>query len=297
MKREILCGTYGKGEGNGIYRFFLEDGKLSEPVLFCRIDGAKYLTSDGNRIYSLFSNDDGAGVAVIDPAGNVVSSLIFEEVSSCFIGYDDGLIRCANYHEGTYSFISCKNDELKIVRKVVIGKGAGCHQLIPYKSGSIGACLKRDEMYIFDENFEIIRTVRFPEGSGPRHAAFSDDGRYMFVAAELSDELFALDTDDFRIIDQIKLSESGVPAAIRLQDDLICVSVREADLVCRVKFSDGRLRIVDIHSCGGRHPRDMIVSDGCEICANLQSDSVTCIRDGKVTSEIRIPQAVSLTIR
>ena len=152
-------------------------------------------------------------------------------------------------------------------------------------------------MYIFDENFEIIRTVRFPEGSGPRHAAFSDDGRYMFVAAELSDELIALDTDDFRIIDQIKLSESGVPAAIRLQDDLIYVSVREADLVCRAKYSDGRLSIEDIHSCGGRHPRDMIVSDGYEICANLQSDSVTCIRDGKVTSEIRIPQAVSLTIR
>ncbi len=297
MKREILCGTYGKGEGNGIYRFFLEDGKLSEPVLFCRIDGAKYLTSEGNRIYSLFSNGEGAGAAVIDPAGNDISSLIFEEVSSCFISYDDGLIRCANYHEGTFSFVSCKNDELKLIRKVVIGKGAGCHQLIPYENGSIGACLKRDEMYIFDENFEIIRTIRFPEGSGPRHAAFSEDGKYMFVAAELSDELFALDREDFRIIDKMKLGESGVPAAIRLLNGLIHVSVREADLIYDVSFNDDKLRIEDVHSCGGRHPRDMIVTDGYEICANLQSDSVTCIKGGKVTSEIRIPQSVSLTIR
>ncbi len=297
MKKEIFCGTYGKGEGNGIYRFFLEDGKLSEPVLFCRLDGTKYLTAEGNRIYTLFSNDEGAGVAVIDSEGNMISTLIHEEVSSCFIGYDKELIRCANYHEGTFSFISCQNDELKLLHKTVIGRGAGCHQLIPFENGSIGACLKRDEMYVFDDNYNIVRTIMFPEGSGPRHVVFSENGKYMFVAAELSDELFALDREDFRIIDKIKLGESGVPAAIRLQDGLIHVSVREADFICKAEFSDNKLRIEDIHPCGGRHPRDMIIVEGHEICANLQSDSVTCIRDGRVVSEIRIPQAVSLTVR
>ena len=43
MKRQIMCGTYGKGEGNGIYRFFLEEGKL----LFFR-------TTDDRQIHEVF---------------------------------------------------------------------------------------------------------------------------------------------------------------------------------------------------------------------------------------------------
>ncbi|MBQ4254007.1 MAG: beta-propeller fold lactonase family protein, partial [Erysipelotrichaceae bacterium] len=293
--RVILCGTYGKGEGNGIYRFFLEEGRLSEPDLLCRIDSAKYLAYDKGMIYAVFSNDSGAGTAVIDLQGNIRASLIHESVPGCFIASDKKRILCANYHDGTFSFLKYNDGRIGLEHQIVIGEKAGCHQIIPYGDMYLGISLLRDQMYLIDQNGKIIRTVEFPKGSGPRHAVISDDGRHLFVAGELSNKLYALRTSDFAVIDEISLGEGGSPAAVRLDDDgLIHVSVRRLDTVCVAQFSDGKLRLADTHSCGGVHPRDMIIVDGYEICANLESGSISCLENGKKISEILIPQAVSL---
>ena len=294
MKRTVYCGTYGKGEGNGIYRFFLEDGIMSDPVLFCRLDSAKYLADSGDLLASIFSDENGSGTALIDRNGNIVTSLIYEKVSGCHISCKDDMIRTANFHEGTFSFLKKNDNKLELVRKIHAGGEAGCHQTLTVGELCLGICMLKDQMFLINELGSNVRTKRFPSGSGPRHAVTSVDGKYLFVAGELSGKLYALETESCEFIDEIKLAASGKPAAVRLYDNRIYLSVRDADIICEIEFDGEKLNMTDSYSCGGQHPRDMIVVDGYVLCANKNSDSVTCLKDGRVTSVITVPQAVTL---
>ncbi|MBR0137396.1 MAG: beta-propeller fold lactonase family protein, partial [Erysipelotrichaceae bacterium] len=282
MKREIMCGTYGKGEGNGIYRFFLEDGKLSEPELFCRLDSAKYITSYDHKIYSVFSNESGCGAAIIDDDGQIEASLIYESVPSCYICYDRSDLITANFHEGTFRTLKYENGTLTVQKTVDFQKEAGCHMIIPFKDRFFGICMNLDAVFII-MNGIVIKKIQFPEKSGPRHGIVSADGKYLFAVGELSNKLYALSTEDYSFLDEISLGEGGSPAAIRLYEDKIHISVRDADIICVAEFKEGKLKLKSSYSCGGTHPRDMITVDGYDICANLDSGSVTCIKEGEVT--------------
>ena len=81
MKHTLYCGSYGN---EGIYKVEEENGIFSEPQLFSKISGTKYLCVDQDRIVSLYSEGKGkSGVAVLDIQGNKLASLIYEDILSC----------------------------------------------------------------------------------------------------------------------------------------------------------------------------------------------------------------------
>ena len=78
------------------------------------------------------------------------------------------------------------------------------------------------------------------------------------------------------------------------------VSTRGQDLVSVIDLE--RMAVLQDAYCGGKHPRDFILTENTVLCANRYSDTVVAFTrnpDGTVgaeTGRINIPQAVSLAV-
>lgn len=310
MKKNVYAGTYtGKGS-EGIYRFGFEKGELSEPELFCRIDNPKYLCSFGNDIAAVCDFDKGSGIALISDDGRIKDELAFEEVTSCYVTCHEGRIYTANYHAGTFSVIETGDGHMKLTKTVEIRKKAGCHQVLFWNDRILVPCLFLDRVMIYDGDLNHQGEIVFPEGSGPRHGVFSKDGRYLYLASELSNELFVIETDSFQTKECVGLLENKErntegTAAIRMSEDgkRLYVSTRGKDVISILSADGDKVRLIQTVSCGGEHPRDFILTDDALLCANRFSNQVVSFKlenDGKVGKEsgrIEIPDAVSLLIK
>lgn len=292
--KEIYVGTY---EDDGIYKISCKAGNFTLPEKFCDISGCKYLSNMGDKLIAIYKEDDEhSGVAVINKDGKIEAKLAFERITSCFITYHDGRIYTANFHEGTVSVISYKNNELKLEKSIFIKKKAGCHQVLFHDDLILINALFMDKIYIYDQNFDLIQTIDFPDGTGPRHGVFSAGRKYLYLVSELSNEVFVIRTADWQILNKIRLTdvETARSAAIRLVNDKLYVSVRGTDKVHVLAVKDESLSLINCLDCHGKSPRDMIVVDDNIICANLQSDCVTVIKDDSSYLTFKIPKAVAL---
>ena len=296
MNSTLFCGTY---DNNGIYRMDIENGLLGTPELFCKLDSPKYMAFLDSSIIALCKMDNGAGAAVIDSNGTVTDRLKFEETESCHIACYDDMIYTANYHDGTFSLLQYSGEKLKFIRKNVIRKKAGCHQIIMKDDTILGTALFDDCIYLFDRSLDIKGRISFPENTGPRHGVLSEDGKYLYVVTELSNEVYSIKTDSWEITGSVKLTDRipAASAAIRLYQGKLFVSVRDCDLVCSLTAENGRLGPVRQFSCGRSHPRDMLVADGSIICANRLSDSVDMVSETGTACRVTVPQAVCLLTR
>lgn len=130
-------------------------------------------------------------------------------------------------------------------------------------------------------------------GAGPRHCAFSPDGRHVYVINEMGGTIAAYAYDAPRGALTHLGTQSTLPsdftglnttAEVRVHPngrfvygtnrghDSIAVFARELET--------GRLTRVEIVPCGGQHPRNFALSpDGAWlVCANMNSDSLTVFR-------------------
>ena len=307
MKKTIYAGTYtGKGS-EGIYRFNWEEGKLSDSGLFCRIDNPKYLCVCGKDIAAVCDFEQGSGVALIGEDGRIKDSLVFEDVTSCYIAYHEGRLYTANYHAGTFSVLNVNKDHLELIKTVEIRKKAGCHQVLFWKDLILIPCLFLDKVMIYDKNLDYKNEIVFPQGIGPRHGIFSKDGKYLYLVSELSNELFVIWTDSFRIKGCTGLLENGErntegTAAIRMSEDgkHLYVSTRGKDLISVLSTEDEKVELIQTVSCKGEHPRDFILIDDALLCANRLSNQAVSFRigkDGKLEEEIDridVPDSICL---
>jgi len=165
-----------------------------------------------------------------------------------------------------------------------------------FKDYYLGFALFMDTVYVFDSNYECIHEIRFPKGSGPRHGVVSKNGKYLYVVSELSNEVFVVSTADWKNLNSVQLTKEKTDgsAAIRLYQNRLFVSVRGLDEIYELKVNEDQLEVLASYHCGGKHPRDMIVLDGCVICANTHSNTLTLLKDGKVIDSVSIPEAVTI---
>ncbi len=293
-EKTIYVGTYGN---EGIYELRFNNGIFDEPVKFADVNAAKYLASKHDRLYTICTDGNGhSGLAVINDKGIREKQLLFETITSCYVGCDDENIFVTNFHEGTYSLISYG---LELERSLKIRDKAGCHQLLPFEDKLLGFAMYEDRIFIMDRNLDILDSIAFAENTGPRHGVLSVDQTRLYVIAELANEVFIIDTSDWKIISSIRLCNDNTAksAAIRLYENRLYVSVRGADKVFIISVNDDTPVIDKALECCGRSPRDMIVIDGYIICANQLSGTVTCLNENGLLSKVQIPEAVALTIK
>ena len=308
MKKTVYSGTYTGTGSEGIYSFTFEDGILSDPKLVCKMENPKYINLTDGLIASAADVAGGSGIALLNTEGEILDTVSYERRTSCYIGRNRNRLYTANYHEGTVSCAEIQEDgTLKFIRTELIREGAGCHQVLFHEDKVLVPCLFLDRVVIFDPDLKRLGSIHFNHGTGPRHGIFTKDGKYLYLASELSNELFVISSDNWQILSSISILPNGEKnkrdtAAIRMSDDekYVYVSTRTMDIISVVKMENHVPKLIQTVSCGGRHPRDFILLDGYVLSANRFTNDVVSLRlheDGTIgekVSTVSIPEPVSL---
>lgn len=307
MKKTIYTGTYTGTGSEGIYRFTFEDGKLTEPSLFCKMKNPKYLSLKDGVLAAVADFPHGAGVSIVDESGNIMDTKVFEKNTSCYVGQTEQYVLTANYHEGSFSILTKEENKLKLVHHTLVFDGGGCHQVLVWNDLFLVPSLFLDRIVIYNQECKYVDSIRFDSGCGPRHGIFSKDKEYLYLVSELSNELFVIHCGDWKIVNHISVlpnEEKHVRggAAIRMNEEgnRIYISTRGKDVISVIDVNQEKLSLVQVVSCGGKHPRDFILCDGYLLCANRNTNEVVSFElhedgtVGKIVDRISIQEPVSL---
>ena len=162
-----------------------------------------------------------------------------------------------------------------------------------------------DRIIAYDEALNRIAETALCPGSGPRHLAFTPDGKNVFCANELSSTVCMYRYDgagrmtllDERSTLPENYAGESTAAAIRVDGEQVYVSNRGHDSVARLRIEKGNMIPEDFLPCHGTGPRDFDIIGNKIVCANETSDSVTVLdkRTGRLLSELRLPRPLCVT--
>lgn len=309
MKKKIWAGTYSEHGSEGIYELDWQDGRLNRPSLFTTVRSSKAIARDPltGRFASTIERPQEGGIALIAADGAILSTLFFEASTPCFLTWKEGRIYAANYHDGTLSVLAAEGNVLKLVRRVQVREGAGCHQVLLSGDQILVPALFLDRLLVFDEEGVLTSSIRFENGTGPRHGVLTKDGGRLYLVAELSNELFVLAMPEGRILARASVlpedeKHQRGTAEIRLSADekTIYVSTRGRNLLSVLDADTLKLKQA-VYS-GGNGPWTFELIEDTLLCANRASDNLVLfpvLADGtlgEVRQVVEVPAAVSLAV-
>ena len=158
-----------------------------------------------------------------------------------------------------------------------------CAALTPEEAYVCLVDVGTDEILVYAaDSLELVDTVKFPEGSGPRHIVFSSKGSYAYVITESSSEVFLMAYTPEQERKLVILGSNstepvgfGGAAGIRISpgERFVLASNRNADSISVFQIREnGWLRLVhnEIVPCGC--PRDFqFTPDGKWVIVGLQT--------------------------
>ena len=307
MNDIILFSSVTHLEGGGIYRAHLDnEGKLT-PYAYVPADQPQYGAVSGGRIFftlrAPFPGSKLGGLSYLPlnfGNGDKISAPInLCGLIACHIAVQDNDIYTANYSSGSCSHAKIEGDSPRLV-KVVSHNGKGpnaarqemahTHHALVTPDGRyvIFTDLGIDRLVVYDRSLIPVGEVTLTPGLGPRHTAFSNDGRYAFVITELgcTIESFEYSDGSFTHIASYDLLPAGYTerdksygCALRLSkdDSRLYACTRYIDTVSVFEVNGGSLREIQQIECGGSWPRDInLTRDGkFLISANQRENTIT----------------------
>ncbi len=304
----LLIGTYTDQGSRGIYRTTFSDEGFSEPELIVEVDNPSFLTlsEDGKYLYAVSeggTDDTSALNAYRYDATTGSFTLINRQpthgASPCYVRLFDGYAYTANYTGGSFSAFPIGADgELgeAVEREFEAREGSSSHVHGLFESPDGESLyvtdLGRSEIFQITSPFVEVSRTSLQMGSGPRHMAFSHDGRQAYALNELRGTVcvFDIEQEGLRLKQEIAsdsvggggcadihLSKDGrfLYASNRLKEDGISVfSVGEGGLLTKVGYT-----------LTGVHPRNFTLSedDRYVLVAVRDSDRVEVYRRDEQT--------------
>lgn len=326
----ILIGGYTKHESAGIYQFdFIGSGDqahLEQRRNVVEVGGPTYFQKDDQFIFTI-KNENGQGGIAAFANGKLVSQLLHEGSSPAYIGInkEKKLLYTANYHTGVLAVISYDDqgqltllDQVKHENKALGPRpeqaGAHPHYFDETPGGHLVSCdlgQDRVDFYGFDgQKLTHLASYQNEDGFGSRHLAFSPDGKYFYVAGELSSQVNVVKFDEENWMFRSLATYSTIPeswdqhngaAAIRLSSDgtFLYVSNRGHDSIAVFAvLPDQALKLVQRVSTFGEFPRDFNwdAEEKYVVAANQNSNNATLYQrqsDGTLTpleKDIAVPE-------
>lgn len=200
--------------GSGIALFNSTEGAepLANTVL--SVHNPSFLCADGyGGFYALDEGPQGLLTHFI-PDGKsfyLAEQVAFEAQGSCHLCVSpEHKIYISNYDSGTLTVVSDNNGHLEVIQTLyfhgsgpVKSRQSASHihscRLSPNGRELFAADLGGDRLYRFDIqkdgrlNKHIEQPyIQLPGGSGPRHMDFHPNSRFMYISAELSNQIFTL---------------------------------------------------------------------------------------------------------
>ncbi len=232
-----------------------------------------------------------------------------------------GYFSAANYMCGDFVVCRIEKNALQLVQQVRhsgIGadwkgrqEGPHVHSTLTTPDGKrlLAADLGLDQIFVYRIDPESGRVVldreenqiKFPGGEGPRHMAFSADGRFLLAVTELGSKLFCFSVDEtgkFPLVQSHTILPEGfsgknLAADLHFSPDgrFVYASNRGADTIAAYAFdaSDGRTSLVGHFPAKGRGPRNFCISPEGRygVIANQYSGNIVVMRRDIYTGELK----------
>lgn len=322
-----FIGTYTNTTSKGIYSITIdsETGKLSEPKLAASAANPSFLgyapnlktlyaisesgssveafeVSKDHTLRSLGSRSTvhlGPADAACDPSGKIVVAAVYGEGATAgFPVQKDGSIGERS------TFIKHEGKSVHPTRQ----KASHAHGVTFSKDGKFVAIpdLGIDQVKIHRVDASAAKlsegtSLSIEPGSGPRHAVFSRDGKFLYVINELSSTITVASFDEksgkattLQTINTLPAGYSGVSTtaeiAVHPNDRFIYGSNRGHDSIAVFSrdTKTGKLTFVSTTLTGGKTPRNFAVTpDGkWVIAANQDSDTLHVFSVNQKTGEL-----------
>jgi len=324
----LFAGTYALGNDNGIhiYRFDQTSGR-SEIVGKAEVDSPSYFafSRDGKYLFAVLENDEiPSSVNVFSynngkEALHQIDSILSGDDGACYITIDkDGKrVLTANYGGGSISVFDIdENGQFYKMSQLIVFEGHGIHpdrqtkphihcvEFSPDGRYLFAADLGTDKIYQMEIDYECIKckeefvlhkdtkSIKVPDGSGPRHILFHPSGKYLYLINELSDTIivFAYNDGELSQIQEIPIVTNGAGgsadivitpdgqylyASVRLKDDGVAIF--------KINPSDGLLHKIG-YQLTGIHPRNLRITPNGKYLLAACRDS-GCIEVYQISKE------------
>lgn len=260
------------------------------------------------------SSDSGIVAFELDTGKQVTQAISTLGAVGCHIAVADGEVYCANYIGGS---VFKSPDVLRIHE----GHGTNSERqeaphvhsvfLSPDKKYVLSCDLGLDTVFVYDRELRLISSARVPDGSGARHIAFSECGKYVYCINEMSATVSVFGYRDGMLtyIRDVNAKPSGFTgqgkgAAIKLSrgGKRMYVTERGSESIVTFDVCHDELTRVGEISSYGKEPRDFVLLAGgaWAACANQFSDSVSLYKvdgDGMLSykTSFSVPAPICIT--
>lgn len=254
-------GGYTSETNRGIYQVNDELKVLDHVV---DEDGTSYFTICDNQIITILKRNEQGGIAIFEQ-GQEKASFFDDCKPGCYIEKHGESIVVAYYHDAQVKIF---NEKCEVMKTHHYPAGSKPHFVGFFNQGYYVICLGLDEIKFYDNNHQSTTSLKFPTGSGPRHAVVTHDETIMFVLSELSNQLFVVDLTTMTIqqTETITQHSQTSGAAIRLSQDEkhLYASTRGADEIVHYTWNT-TLAHQQTYRCDGSHPRDFLLLEDAVI--------------------------------
>ena len=320
----VYIGTNTGGESKGIYLadFDPATGKLSEPALAAAYQNPGFLALHPTKPVLL--SVGAPKKAFADGTGSVAAFAIADDHSLTFLGEASigsgggchlavdatgGTVAVASYGDGRISTV--RLDENGVPQEkvsVISNEGSGPDKSRQEGPHAHGVYFDKTNTRLFVPDLGLDKVLFYPfdaetsklgspmpplltaPGAGPRHMAFSPDGRHAYVINELDSTVLASSYDDgtFAPIGAVPIlpadfTGKNTTAEIEVSADgrFVYASNRGHDsiVVFRRNVNSGALRSVQHAPCGGKTPRHFKIAPGGKwlLCAHQGSNTISVL--------------------
>lgn len=323
--------TGGSGGSEGIYfsTFDPATGEISEAGLAAKYSQPGFLAlhPDKPLLYSIGrSEEHPQGSLAVFQLGNRLELLA--ETSSrgrgpCHLAIDPtgSVLAVANYGDGSTATVRLGDDGRFAgggFSRAIAGKGPradrqeGPHAHGVYFRGDrlLVPDLGLDKVLIYRPDPATAEAEGEPDswagapGAGPRHLAFSPDGKHAYVINELDNTVTACSWDEKNgtlatvqtagtLPDAWEGSSTTSEIEVHPNGRFVYASNRGHDSIAvfRRDPSDGTLSRIQVAPCGGRTPRHFAIAPGGEwlLCAHQDSNTIRALPIDPATGSLGAP--------
>ena len=305
----------------GIYHYLCRDGQLQQ-LEKTDADQPMYLEVVGDRLYAVLrqpvAGSENSGVCWwrIAEDGSLSQRSDFLSTQGqcgCHLKVFQDKIYVANYISGSVVMLS--------EGKLAEHQGSGPHPtrqtaahahfvgMTPDGKYLLAVDLGTDSIYVYDPELNLQDRVAMPAGHGCRHLAWSEDGKYVFCANELTSTVSTLryENEKLTLLDTVSAlpencSTVNTAAAIRVVGNKVYVSNRGCDNIAIFTHKDGALSAPEFVDVEGKGPRDFYIHENLLLCTNEKSDNVSVFdcKNGQIFSRnlhFSIPQPLCVVVK
>lgn len=344
----VYFGTYTSGKSKGIYvsRFDPVTGKLSEPELVAETKNPSFLAVSPNAkfLYAVGEVNDALGQRAgavnaysLDAKTGKLTALNQQTsggTGPCHVSVDatGKCVLVANYGSGSIAALPIHTDgKLGEATTTIQHTGSSVHPkrqtgphahfIIPSPDNrfALTCDLGLDKVLVYQLDPATAKLTTnnpphavVPHGAGPRHLAFSPNGKYAYVINELALTITMFSYDSARGTFFEEQNVSTVPAGYAITEKDSCAEIavhpsgkfvygsnrgHDSIAVFSVDAKTGKLTLVQNESTQGKTPRHFAIDPNGRwlLAENQNSDSVVVFAIDATTGKLK-PTGQTITV-